>query len=209
MTAAAGRVNVRPAAAAPLPPRAGACKHERMPHSTPIEDMPPDARGRWRPQEEATAIAPVFDAVLRPNRSLSNPGFAIVMAILVGANLIIGGYFYAIGAWPVIGFMGLDIALVWLAFRLSYRQGLLCEHVAVDADEIRVARVLPSGHEMRWRLQTAWTRVAIDNRREHEVTVRLVSKGRALQLGGFLAPEEREAFGDALAAALSGAARAR
>lgn len=180
-----------------------------MPQSVPIEDMPPDARGRWRPRADAPASALAFDAELRPNRSLSIPGFAVVMSIIVGANMALGAYFYAVGAWPVLGFMGLDVALVWLAFRLSYRQGLLRERVEVDADEIRVARVLPSGHEMRWRLQTAWTHVVIDNRREHEVAVRLVSKGRALRLGGFLAPDEREAFGDALAAALKRAARAR
>ena len=173
-----------------------------MKSALPIEDMPPDAKGRLAAAPQPAPLAQAFDAVLTPNRSLPNAGFAAVMAILIAANLVFGAYFFAIGAWPVIGFMGLDVFLVWAAFRLSYRQGRLCERVCVDEDEIRVSRILPSGHETRWRLQTAWTRVVIDHRQEHEVDVRLVSKGRLLRLGSFLSPQEREAFGDALAAAM-------
>jgi uncharacterized membrane protein len=168
----------------------------------PIEDMPPVAKGRGAAFQEPAPEGLAFDAVLTPNRSLPNAGFAAVMAIVISANLLFGAYFFAIGAWPVIGFMGLDVLLVWAAFRLSYRQGRLSERVAVDEDEIRVSRVLPSGHETRWRLQTAWARVVIDRRQEHEVDVRLVSKGRSLRLGSFLSPQEREAFGDALADAM-------
>ena len=98
-------------------------------------------------------------------------------------------------------------SLVWLAFRLSYRQGRLCERVRMTPDDLFVSRVLPSGHESRWRLQPFWTRVAIDRPVRHESQVRLVSKGGVLILGSFLSPKERGEFADALSAALAGLKR--
>lgn len=173
-----------------------------------IEDMAPDEKGR------APDLIPVaqpagagFDAVLFPNRSLPSAGFLAVMSIVIGANILFGLYFFTIGAWPVIGFCGLDVFLVWLAFKLSYRQGRLRERVVVEAGEMRVSRVLPSGHELRWRLQPHWTRVVIDRPDEHETRVRLVSKGRSLVLGAFLSPDERMTFGKSLANALERAGR--
>lgn len=154
------------------------------------------------PPPEPAEDEHVFDAVLYPHRSLPNAGFLAVMIVVIGVNFFTGLYFYAIGAWPVIGFCGLDVLLVWLAFKLSYRQGRLRERVRITDDDMWVARVLPSGHETRWRLQPAWTRVSIDRPARHESQVRVTSKGKTLILGAFLAPEERERFADALAAAL-------
>ena len=169
-----------------------------------IEDMPPVAIGRrLEPNPQPSVVGGNdFEATLFPNRSLPNAGFIAVMAIVIGVNLTLGLYFYSLGAWPVLGFCGLDIFLVWLAFKISYRQGRLHERVRLSADALDVSRVLPSGHETRWRLQPFWTRVDIDYPEEHEATVRIVSKGRTLILGAFLSPPERVAFAGALRSAL-------
>ncbi len=169
-----------------------------------IETMPPAAKGR---ASDASGLDDVsgpslFDAVLYPNRSLRSGGFAVVMGIVIAVNLLLGGYFFSIGAWPVLGFCGLDIVIVWLAFKLNYRQGRLRERVRVTKEEMLVARVLPSGHETRWRLQPYWTRVAIDRPVGHESQVRVTSKGKTLILGAFLSPEERARFAEALSGAL-------
>ncbi len=172
-----------------------------------VEDLAPDEKGRALGARDAGDRSDaVFDAVLHPNRSLPNAGFLAVMAIVIGANILFGVYFFSIGAWPVIGFCGLDVFLVWLAFRISYRQGRLRERVIIGGGEMRVSRVLPSGHESRWRLQPTWTRVVIDRPEEHEAQVRVVSRGRSLVLGAFLSPDERMSFGRSLADAV---ARAR
>ncbi len=177
-------------------------------HAAAIEDLAPDEKGRaLDARDAADRIDAVFDAVLYPNRSLPNAGFLAVMAIVIGANILFGIYFFSIGAWPVIGFCGLDVFLVWLAFRMSYRQGRLRERVIIRRGEMGVSRILPSGHESRWRLQPFWTRVFIDRPDEHEAQVRVVSKGRSLVLGAFLSPEERMEFGRSLADALARAGR--
>lgn len=166
--------------------------------------MPPVAKGRASAAsglDDASGPS-LFDAVLSPNRSLRSSGFAVVMGIVVTVNVVLGGVFLSIGAWPVLAFCGLDIFIVWLAFKLNYRQGRLRERVRVTAEEMLVARVLPSGHETRWRLQPYWTRVAIDRPIGHESQVRVTSKGETLILGAFLSPQERGRFAEALAGAL-------
>lgn len=172
-----------------------------------IETLAPDLKGKNVAPVENDRLdfargSRVFDAILYPNRSLPTSGFRLVMGVVIGAHILIGTYFFAIGAWPVLGFCGLDIGAVWLAFKLSYRQGRLHERVRITEDEMFVARVLPSGHETRWRLQPYWTRVHIDRPVGHESQVEVTSKGGTLLLGAFLSPEEKGRFADALAQAL-------
>ena len=68
---------------------------------------------------------------LWPYRSLSLQGFRILMAVLASLMSLIGLGFYLIGAWPVVGFLGLEIFIVWYAFKWNYRSGQLVETVAI------------------------------------------------------------------------------
>ena len=55
-----------------------------------------------------------------PYRSLSPNGFRWLIRVAIAANLAIGLPLLAFGAWPVLGFMGLDVPLLWLLFKRSY-----------------------------------------------------------------------------------------
>ena len=171
-----------------------------------LETMSPTQTGRYSELPSQGASSPpvegAFEAVLFPNRSLPNKGFVVLMTVVVAVNVLLGISFTLVGAWPVLAFGGLDILLVWLAFRLSYRQGRLHERVRVTPDQMIVSRILPSGHEMRWVLQPYWTRVTIDRPVRHESQLCVHSKGGVLILGSFLSPKERAAFADRLSTAL-------
>ena len=67
----------------------------------------------------------------------------------------------------MLGFFGLDIALLYLAFRLSYRSGRLRETIRVTADEVVVRRIAPNGRTTEWRFNPYWLRVALDDPVEH------------------------------------------
>src|SRR5262249_39934097 len=49
----------------------------------------------------------IFSAVITPHRSLSNVGFVLVMTLIGCISFTGGMFFYLIGAWPVVGFLGL------------------------------------------------------------------------------------------------------
>ena len=160
------------------------------------------------PVERDGSDSPVlFDAVLAPNRSLGRVGFLVVMACVVVVSVGLGTYFLLQGAWPVFGFFGLDIALLYLAFRLSYRSGRLRETIRVTADEVVVRRIAPNGRTNEWRFNPYWLRVALDEPVEHHSQITLTSHGRSLIIGPFLAPEERASLVKALRAALGEANR--
>ncbi|MDE0388791.1 MAG: DUF2244 domain-containing protein [Rhodospirillales bacterium] len=155
-----------------------------------------------------TSGAPViFDAELAPNRSLGRAGFIAVMAGVIVISVGLGVFFLLQGAWPVLGFFGLDIALLYLAFRLSYRSGRLRETICVTADEVVVRRIAPNGRTTEWRFNPYWLRVALDDPVEHHSQITLTSHGRSLVIGPFLAPEERASLVAALSDALGEANR--
>ena len=153
------------------------------------------------PRATATMGAPAtFDAVLYPNRSLDPFGFHLLMAAIVLVSAGIGAAFVMLGAWPVTGFLGLDVVLLYLAFRWNYRQGRRAEFIRLDGPELVVRRVEPSGRRREWRFDAHWVRVTIDAA-GHQLS--LSSHGRSLMVAAFLRPEERLELGRALRAALA------
>ena len=90
-----------------------------------------------------------FSAVLTPHRSLGPKGFMVLMGAVCAVSFGTGLFFYLLGAWPVVGFMGLDVALIYVAFRLNFRALRLYETVDLTPDALTVTRVAPSGEALR------------------------------------------------------------
>jgi uncharacterized membrane protein len=146
-----------------------------------------------------------FRALLTPHRSLSPTGFVILMSAVCLVSFGTGLLFYLLGAWPVIGFMGLDVALIYVAFRLNYRAGRLYELVDLKEDALTVTRVQPSGKEQSWRFNPYWVRLKLEPRVGRSSELSIVSHGTRLSFASFLSDHEREDFAEALLAALSAA----
>ena len=144
-----------------------------------------------------------FDAVLHPHRSLSPLGFIILMAALGTVSFAMGIAFMMAGAWPVFGFFGLDVLLVYLAFRANYRSGMVYETLRLTSDDFTVRRVLPNGSSKSWRFQPYWLRVDMDDPPTPQSELTLRSHGEALVIGAFLTPVERLEVAQALSAALA------
>ena len=96
------------------------------------------------PQGPPDAERPLFSAVLTPHRSLGPKGFMVLMAAVCVVSFGTGLFFYMLGAWPVIGFMGLDVALIYIAFKLNFRALRLYETVDLTGNALTVTRVAPS-----------------------------------------------------------------
>jgi uncharacterized membrane protein len=145
----------------------------------------------------------LFAAVLTPNEPLTPSGFAVVMGLLVGVSFIAGAVFMAVGAWPVTGFLGLDILLVWFAFRASFASSRRREEVAVTASEFVLRRILPGRAPEVVRLPRFGSRIELENE-EAEVAGRLyLRRGRErVEFGSFLSEPDRRSLATALARAL-------
>ena len=143
-----------------------------------------------------------FDAVLHPHASLSPGGFLVLMAAVGTVSFCAGTAFALIGAWPVFGFFGLDALLVYIAFRINYRDARRYETVRLTDSALLVERVAPSGRRERWKFQPYWLQVEIDDSDAPRHSLRLRSHGRMVEIGSFLSIDEKIDLADALRAEL-------
>jgi len=160
-----------------------------------------------RAHDPATEPA-IFSAVITPHRSLSSTGFLIFMLCIGGVSFAAGVVFLLLGAWPVFGFFGLDVLLVYWAFRANFRAARAYEEVTVTPTELTVRKVSQHGKVREWTLNPVW--VQLDRIVHEEFGIErlfLVSHGRRLSIAGFLGPDEKKSFATALAAALGEAKR--
>lgn len=160
------------------------------------------------PQWERTSAPPqisgelYMDAVLRPHRSLSLGAFRLMLAVVIIANATIATLFVARGAFPVAGFLGLDVLALWLAFKWNYRAARVEERVRVGAGQVHVASSDATGKTIHWVLNPIWARVA----REGKGVLIRAGSGQ-MRLGAFLPPDECGDFAKALDLALYRAKR--
>src|SRR6478736_2643716 len=150
----------------------------------------------------------LFSARLTPHRSLNRTGFLVLMGFLSAVSFATGIAFLLMGAWPVFGFLGLDVLVIYWAFRVNFRRAAATEDITVTPLELRVRRVSHRGHVSEWVLNPLW--VQLDQKTHEEFGIErlyLVSKGRRVSIASFLGPDEKESFAKALQAALQAARR--
>lgn len=145
----------------------------------------------------------LFDAVITPRQGVSPTAFALVAAAIGGGGFLIGFVFFLSGAWPVLGFFGCEVALIYWAFRMVARRGNAFEHLRLTPSALSIRRVDDRGLAEEIELQPFWLKVEIWGRHEAE-EIRLRSHGVSHRIGRWLSPAERldlvEALENALAA---------
>lgn len=150
-----------------------------------------------------------LDAVLEPPRSLTTRGLNRVMLILGAFSAVFSLGFLLVGAWPVVGFLGAEILVLWLVFQWSFRAQTARTYVRVTADEVDVRKVDGWGRERRASMASHFARVEFDRTATGPNALRLATSRTAYPLGEFLTPHERETFARRLMQAISDARRER
>lgn len=145
---------------------------------------------------------PIFQAVVRPYRSLNAIGFRVVMAALIVANVALAILMVSLGAWPVTGFMGLDVLGAYIAFRLSFAQMAAFERITIADNNLIVARVDQRGRAREWRCPSYWAHVGYDDESDERGVLTVRSHGRQIEIGRFLHPDERAGLARQLREAL-------
>lgn len=150
----------------------------------------------------------IFSAVLTPHRSLHSTGFMILMITYGLVSFVAGIAFWLIGAWPVFGFMGLDVLLLYLAFRINYARAAAYEEFKVTPTALTVRKVSHRGAVREWLLNPLWVRLERETHEEFGIErLYLVSRGRRISIANFLGPDEKSSFVKAFSNALQIAKR--
>jgi uncharacterized membrane protein len=150
----------------------------------------------------------LFDARLNPHRSLGPRGFRMLMMATFAGSAVVSLPFYLMGAWPVVGFMGLDVLALYLAFRVNFGAARAYEELRLTSLELLFARVSRRGARREWRFNPSWVRF---ERVEHEEfgtqRLSLISHGRRLEVGAFLGPDQKAELATRFSRALAQARR--
>jgi uncharacterized membrane protein len=152
----------------------------------------------------------VFRARLSPHRSLGPKGHFILFASIIAFTTLISVPFYILGALPVVGFLGLDVLLLWIAFRVSNNRAKAYEEVILTHIELMFRRMSWRGRLSEWRFNPLWVKLRSEEHEEFGMQRIILAEGqRSVEMGAFLGPEEKADFMAALRHALATARRGK
>jgi len=150
-----------------------------------------------------TQARPLFAARLTPNRSLGRRGYRVVIAIAALAATVPAITFWSLGAWPIVGFMGLDVALIAWAMWASLRDGRRYEQVTLWPDQLELKQVDGNGRETLVRFNPHFVKLVVDRDYNERTTgLHLRTRDRDVPLGAFLNNDEKSSFAKAFGTAL-------
>jgi len=151
---------------------------------------------------------PIYAVRLRPHRSLTRGQAKTLIAVVSVAICGISLPFFFLGAWPVVGFLGLDAVAIWLAFELSFRAARAYEDLRLTPLELQLDKVPVRGRTKEFRFNPFWVRIDRSEHEEYGVErLALVSHGRSVEFGSFLGPDQKAAVAGDLQHALVQARR--
>ncbi|TAL36318.1 MAG: DUF2244 domain-containing protein [Phenylobacterium sp.] len=151
-----------------------------------------------------------MDAEIKPNRSLSERGFIILISVITAANVASAAVFVRMGAHWVLPFLGIDVLAIVVAFIASYRSGRIIERIQVSPGAVRVTWEGPRDSRVVWESPTAFTRITVEKDEEDRVmALHLALSGRETPVAAALSPGERGEFAKALEDAIWRARRHR
>lgn len=126
----------------------------------------------------------------------------LLMVAISAVSFVAGIVFFAMGAWPITGFFGLDVGIIYLAFRLNYRAGRAHEVVEITHDALTITHTKPSGAASSFTCNPYWARVNVRTWPDGRTDLRVLSHGKAHTFGLFLTDDEKRDFAEAMADAL-------
>jgi uncharacterized membrane protein len=153
--------------------------------------------GAWAPDL-------VFEAELRPHRSLSRRGVAIVLGGLGAVSLSVTTMFYFLGAWPIAGFNGGEMLVAAALLRAHARSRRAREVLLLTAQDLRILRYDENGGRTEHALPAAWLNIILEERPGRVPALYAATHGRREEVARVLGEPEKRDLADALKAALHG-----
>jgi uncharacterized membrane protein len=152
------------------------------------------------PMTKTQEVKPDWAVTLRPNRSMTREGIAAIIAVVAVLNLVASLVFWVAGAWPILGFLGLDVVIIWWALRKNWADGERYEQIQVVGDELMLKRFPVEGASRELRFNRRWLRVDLEFDVPRELVGRLFLNYRneKFEVGSFLGADERTSLAKAL-----------
>jgi uncharacterized membrane protein len=153
--------------------------------------------------DSAAADQPTtFQVVLYPNQPPPARSLVILLVGIFGVAIGTSIGFILAGAWPVVGFLGVELVLLVVCLIWARRMARYAEHIRLDDGGLFIRTTAGERTLRTWRFEPYWTRVQLAEIRPGETALRLSAHGRTLTIGRFLNGKERTDVAAELEAAL-------
>ena len=129
---------------------------------------------------------------LEPSKSLRPEGANLVLVILGCFGLVISGSFMVFGAWPVIGFMALDVLLICIMFQAQYRRSERGQEITISNDKIEIKYFKGGSCVKTVLLNKYWAKLEHFNSFNRQSKLMFSSHGKFSEIGGFLSLKEKQ-----------------
>ena len=133
----------------------------------------------------------LYKITLYPYRSLNKTGFFIFMFSLGIISFAAGIVFTYMGAWPVFGFFGLDVLLVYIFFKLNFRSGKKKEVIILTKNQLIIKFYYEKKILKIHYLDANWLKINLIKLRNQMTKLQISSKKSTVIIGSFLRYEEK------------------
>jgi uncharacterized membrane protein len=144
----------------------------------------------------------VFEAVIRPHRSLSPRGLRVLLGVIVALSCITSSLFWLLGAWPVAGFSGVEVTAACLLLRMNALAARESEKLLLVPRALHIIRTDRHGHQVERTLDPAWLRVELEERPGRVPALLLSTRDRREEVATRLGEHEKRDLSRALSQAL-------
>ncbi|WP_085578657.1 DUF2244 domain-containing protein [Thalassospira mesophila] len=141
---------------------------------------------------------PVFKTDLHPQRSLTRRGARRLVLCVGGVTTSLGVLFWSMGAWPIAGFMGIDVALLSFAFHLNFQSARRGEMIELRRSVLRLTRISARGVREEFDFQTYWVQVVMTPQDATRSILVLRSHGRDMEIAPFLGEDAKQELANTL-----------
>lgn len=145
----------------------------------------------------------LFEAVCAPHSSFNPRAFRVLATLAALAASFPAVLFVLLGAWPVLGFLGAEVALVLaLVAWHARRSARVVETLQLAGDRLRIARRDARGRLETHALDAYWARARLIEETAGSCRLLLVERRREIEIGRSLGPEDKRVLARDLADAL-------
>jgi uncharacterized membrane protein len=144
----------------------------------------------------------IFEAEIKPHRSLSAQGVWVVICCMLAGSLLVTSLMAMLGAWPVIGFNGADLALAVFLLWLNMRAARAREIITLSESRLAVTRTDVHGRRENFSMQPYWLNVVLEERAGTVPKLLFSGRGRRFEVARQLGEAEKRDLADALTRAM-------
>ncbi len=148
---------------------------------------------------ETTGARSDFSLTVKRNCSISPRALGGLLALVAGVSFTIGVAFALYGAWPILPFVGLEVAALAAAFYVNGRHATDYERIAL-ADGALVVEIRDGDRSEAHSFNPHWVQLVVSP----DVRLALRSHGRELVIGRHLDAPGRERLATVLRGRLAG-----